>query len=37
MFEIKYCPTGVLEQPGGETPVLNVMVIRNQCYANVSK
>ena len=27
----------VLEQPGGGTPALNVMVIRDQRHANVSK
>ena len=26
-----------LEQPGGGTPALNVMAIRNQRHANVSK
>ena len=37
IFEIKYCLTEVLEQPGGGTPALNVMPIRDQCHANVSK
>ena len=37
IFEIKYCITEVLEQPGGGTPALNVMAIRDQRHANVSK
>ena len=37
IFEIKYCLTEVLEQPGGGTPALNVMAIRDQRHANVSK
>ena len=37
IFEIKYCPTEVLEQPGGGNPTLNVMAIRDQGHANVSK
>ena len=37
IFEIKYCLTEVLEQPGGGTHALNVMAIRDQCHANVSK
>ena len=37
IFEIKYCLTEVLEQPGGGTPALSVMVIRDQRHANVSK
>ena len=37
IFEIKYCPTEVLEQPGGGTRALNVMAIRDQGHANVSK
>ena len=37
LFEIKYCLTEVLEQPGGGTHGLNVMAIRDQRYANVSK
>ena len=37
IFEIKYCLTGVLEQPGVGTPALNVMAIRDQRHANVSK
>ena len=37
IFEIKYCPTEVLEQPGGGTHALNVMAIRDQGHANVSK
>ena len=37
IFEIKYCLTVVLEQPGGGTPALNVMAIRDQRHANVSK
>ena len=32
-----YCLTEVLEQQGGGTPALNVMVIRDQGHANVSK
>ena len=35
--EIKYCLTEVLEQPGGGTPALNVMAIRDQRLTNVSK
>ena len=35
--EIKYCLTEVLEQQRGGTPALNVMAIRDQCHANVSK
>ena len=30
-------PNGVLEQPGGGTPALNVMAICDQRHANVSK
>ena len=30
IFAIKYCLTEVLEQPGGGTPALNVMEIRDQ-------
>ena len=37
IFEIKYCLTDVLEQPGGGTPALNVMAIRDQRHSNVSK
>ena len=37
IFETKYCPTEVLEQPGGGTHALNVMAIRDQGHANVSK
>ena len=37
IFEIKYCLTEVLEQPGGGTLALNVMAIRDQRQANVSK
>ena len=37
IYEIKYCLTEVLEQPGGGTPALNVMAIRDQRHANVSK
>ena len=37
IFEIKYCLTEVLEQPGGGTPALNVMAICDQRHANVSK
>ena len=37
IFRIKYCLTDVLEQPGGGTPVLNVMAIHDQPHANVSK
>ena len=37
IFEIEYCLTDVLEQPGGGTPALNVMAIRDQRYSNVSK
>ena len=32
-----FCLTEVLEKPGGETPALNVMVIRDPRHANVSK
>ena len=35
IFRIKYCLTEVLEEPGGGTPALNVMAIRD--HANVSK
>ena len=40
IFEItfcKYCLTEVLEQLGGGTPALNVIAIRDQRHANVSK
>ena len=37
IFEIKYFLTEVLEPPGGGTPALNVMAIRDQRHANVSK
>ena len=37
IFEIKYCLTEVLEQPGGGATALNVMAIRVQRHANVSK
>ena len=37
MFKIKCCLTEVLEQPGGGSRAFNVMVIRNQRHANVSK
>ena len=37
IFEIKYCLTEVLEQPGGGTPTLNVIDTRYQRHANVSK
>ena len=37
IFEIKYCLTEVLEQPGGGTPAINVMAIRDQRHTNVSK
>ena len=37
LLKIKYCLMEVLEQPGGGTPTLNVMVIRDQGHANVSK
>ena len=37
IFEIKYCITEVLEQPGAGTLALNVMAIRVQRHANVSK
>ena len=36
IFGIKYCLTEVLDQPGGGTPALNVMAIRDQRHANVS-
>ena len=36
-FEIKYCLNEILEQPGGGTPAFNVMAIRDQRHANVSK
>ena len=36
-FEIKYCLKEVLEEPGGGIPTLNVMAIREQRHANVSK
>ena len=32
-----YCITEVLEQPGGGTPVLYTMVIRDQRHTNISK
>ena len=34
IFEIKYCLTEVLEQPGVGTPALNVMAIRDQRHTN---
>ena len=37
IFEIKDCLTEALEQPGGGTPALSVMAIRDQRHANVSK
>ena len=37
IFEIKYCLTAALEQPGGGTPALDVMAIRDQRHANDSK
>ena len=37
IYEIKYCLTEVLEQPGIGTPAFNVMAIREQRHANVSK
>ena len=37
IFRIKYCLMKVLEQPGGGTPALNVMAIRDQRHANVNK
>ena len=37
IFEIKYCLTEILEQPGGGTPAPNVMAIRDQRHAKVSK
>ena len=37
IFGIKYCLTEVLAQPGGGIPALNVMAIRDQRHANVSK
>ena len=37
IFEIKYCLTEVLEQPGGGTRALNVMAIRDQRHAKVRK
>ena len=37
IFEIKYCLTEGLEKHGGGTPALNVMAIRDQRHANVSK
>ena len=37
ILEIKYCLTEVLEQRGGGTPPLNVMALRDQRHANVSK
>ena len=37
IFEIEYYLMEVLEQPGGGIPALNVMEIRDQRYANVSK
>ena len=37
IFEIKYCLTEVLEQPGGGTPAFNVLAIRDQHHANDSK
>ena len=35
IFKIKYCLMEILEQTGGRTPALNVMVIHDQCHANV--
>ena len=37
IFEIKYCLTEVLEQPGGGIPALKVMAIRDYRHANVRK
>ena len=37
IFKIKCCLTEFLEQPGGGSRAFNVMVIRNQRHANVSK
>ena len=37
IFEIKYCPMEVLEQPEAELPALNIMAIRDQHHTNVSK
>ena len=37
IFEIRYCLTEVLEQPGAGTPALNVMAIRDQLHTKVSK
>ena len=37
IFRINYCLTEGLEQPGRGTPALNVIAIRDQRYANVSK
>ena len=37
IFRVKYCLTEILEHPEGGTPVLNVMAIRDQRLANVSK
>ena len=36
IFEIKSCLTEAFEQPGGGTPALNVMAIRDQRQAVVS-
>ena len=37
IFTIKSYLTEVLKKPGGGTPALNVMAIRDQGHANVSK
>ena len=37
IFRITSYLTEVLEQQRGRTPALNVMAIRDQCHANVSK
>ena len=37
LFEIKCCLMELFEQPGCETPALNVMATRDQRPANVSK
>ena len=37
IFRIKYCLTEVLGQPGDKTLALNIMALRDQRHANVSK
>ena len=37
IFRINYCLTEGLEQPGGGTPTLNVMAVRDQRHTNFSQ